>query len=105
MRGRSSRIGCGASSIWPLAVRRPSGTRGVERAEVDAVRLGDERVEGEPVGFRAEAVAVGTGAHHQVDQAGRARPRRQRVEQLLRVAAVHRAVLVGHGGRRPGSRP
>ena len=90
-RATSSTISSGASSILPLGVRSASGRRGVSASEVDPVRCGFEPVERQqrPVGAGAEAVAVRTGAQHQVEHPLGPDARRERGEQLARLAAEH----------------
>ena len=72
------------------------GQARLEGAEVDAVRVGQEHVEGRAVGVGAEPLAVGAGAQQEVEDALRAPAGRQHGEDLVHVAAVDRAGLVGH---------
>ena len=68
-RSTSATIGSGASSI--RAARRAQHLRQprLQRAQVDAVRAASSCVERQAVRVGAEAVAVGAGAQHEVEQA------------------------------------
>ena len=63
------------------------GDARLQRTEVDAVRIRLELRERQTVGIGAEAVAVRTGAQHEVEDALRTAARRERLHQLVGVAA------------------
>ena len=68
-RRRRPMIGSGASSTLPARRAQHARQARLQRAEIDAVRLRLEPSEREAVGIGAEAVAVGTGAQHEVEEA------------------------------------
>ena len=61
-RSRSPRMSSWASSMSPEAVRSTSSRSAVRRAEVEAVRVALDLLEGQPARVLAVAVAVGAGA-------------------------------------------
>ena len=80
-----------STSTRPDVGLEEAGQAGLQRPEVDAVGVGLQLGHGQPVGVGAEAVAVGTGPQHEVEQA------------LLRRVVGHRLpdlgrVPVGDGG-------
>lgn len=75
---------------------------GPERAEVDAVRVGEQPVQGEAVGVGAEAFAVRAEAQHQVEAAFRPGAAGERGGQVGGGAAVHGRERIGDGlGQHP----
>ncbi len=84
---RRRRHASGASSILPRRRAQHLGEARLQRAEVDAVRVRLELRERQTVGIGAEAVAVRTGAQHEVEDALGTAPRRERLHQLVGVAA------------------
>ena len=95
-RSMSPTIASGASSTLPDAVRSTSGSRGSSGAEVHAVRVLLEHVEGQPLGVGAEAVAVGAHAQQEVEHALGAAARLELREQLAGIAARHERPLRAH---------
>ena len=91
-RATSASTGSGASSIIPLGVRSTSGRRGSSAPR--SMPCGEQLVERQAA-RGAEALAVGTGAQHEVEEALGTGARRERGEDLVGVAAVDRARLVG----------
>ncbi len=69
----------------------------MQRAEIDAVGVVDEHVEGQPVGDRAESVSVGSGPQHEVEDALGPGAGGERLEDLVGVATVERTVRIGDG--------
>lgn len=83
-RGRSARNASGTDSTchWGL---QHLGQAGLEGAEVEAVGVVEQGLEGDAVGVRAEAVAVGAGAHHGLEH------------PLGRVLGDHQVDQIGDG--------
>ncbi len=77
-------------------LQRP-GQAGAQRSEVDAVRVGEQLLQGEPVRVGAEALPVGAEAQHHVQAPFGAVVAGEQAGELLRVAAVHRGVRCAHG--------
>ena len=80
----------------PVGGAEHVGEPSLQGTVVDAVRVGQELLEGEPVGVGAEALAVRARAEEEVEDPLGAATGRQLVEDLLGVAAVDRAGLVAH---------